>query len=73
MLQGSLHPLLQSPRRALARTRIATRTLTSSRSAPNVNADLVRAKEVGAREETQHVTEMDELLRLSRTSCICSS
>lgn len=44
-----------------------TRTLISSRIERNTGAHLARTKEVGAQEETQDVTEMDALLRITRT------
>ena len=43
------------------------RGLQLSSPARNSGEDLVRSQEVGARTETQDITKMDELLRISRT------
>lgn len=58
-----------SPRlRVTGKLQPAVRSLVISHVLHDSGAALTRSKEVGAQEETEDITEMDELLSISRTS-----
>ena len=49
----------------------AFRTFGTTQVIRNSGGDLARSKEVGAKAETQDITEMDQLLSISRKYFIC--